>query len=259
MLHTLWMNVFYEPLYNALFFLVSIVPKADIGIAVIILTILVKIVLFPISKKSIVSQMALKKLEPELNQIKQQFPDKQIQAQKTMEVYKKNNVNPFSGCLLILLQLPVIFALYRVFMHGIDGTYDALYAFVQPPEALNTLFLGMIDVVGIHSIGIALAVAVTQFLQLYIATKDQVVPIKTTEKPNFQEDFARSMTTQMKYVLPVVLFFVSYKLSVALGLYFITTNIMTILQELYIRKTVFSKFSENKPDIIDVSVTPTKN
>ena len=57
-----------------------------------------------------------------------------------MEVYKKNNVNPFSGCLLILLQLPVIFALYRVFMHGIDGTYDALYAFVHPPEALNTLF-----------------------------------------------------------------------------------------------------------------------
>ncbi len=254
MLNTLWMNVFYEPLYNALFFIVSFVPKADIGIAVILLTVLVKIILFPISKKSIISQMALKKLEPELARIKQSFPDRQIQAQKTMEVYKKYGVNPFSGCLLILLQLPVIFALYRVFMHGLEGSKDALYSFVQIPETFNTLFLGIIDVVSNHSIIIALIVAVTQFLQLYIATKDQVVTPKTAGVSNFQEDFARSMTTQMKYVLPIVLFFVSYKLSVALGLYFITSNIMTILQEIYIRKTLFPKEAQR---IIDVSVKDT--
>src|SRR3989344_1352353 len=116
MFSSIWNTLLYEPLLNALAFLVSVVPGGDVGIAVIILTILVKIALFPLSQRSIRSQAAMNLLAPELKKIKDSGASKEEQARLTFELYKKNKTNPFSGCLLVLIQIPIIFALYYVFL-----------------------------------------------------------------------------------------------------------------------------------------------
>src|SRR3989344_4183669 len=118
MLANIWNAVLYHPLLNALAFLVSIIPGGDVGIAVIILTLFVKIILLPLSQKSIESQAEMNILAPELNKIKKSGVSKEEQAKQTFELYKKHKVNPFSGCLLVLIQIPIIFALYFVFYKG---------------------------------------------------------------------------------------------------------------------------------------------
>src|SRR3989344_4796034 len=112
MFSNIWNTVLYQPLLNALAFLVSIIPGGDVGVSVIALTILVKILLFPFSQKSIQNQAAMNILAPELNKIKSNGGSKEEQAKLTFELYKKHKTNPFSGCLLVLIQIPIIFALY---------------------------------------------------------------------------------------------------------------------------------------------------
>src|SRR3989344_3204693 len=142
----IWNTVLYQPLINALAFLVSVVPGGDVGIAVIILTVLVKIALFPLSQKSIESQAAMSLLAPELNKIKKSGASKEEQAKQTFELYKKHKTNPFSGCLLVLIQIPIIFALYYVFFKGVNFDSESLYSFVHLPESINMSFLGLIDI-----------------------------------------------------------------------------------------------------------------
>ena len=115
MLHNIWDAVLYNPLVNILAFLVSIVPNGDVGIAIVVLTILVKFALFPLSQRSIESQAKMALLAPELNKIKESGASKEEQAKKTFELYKLHKTNPFSGCLLVLIQIPIIFALYYFF------------------------------------------------------------------------------------------------------------------------------------------------
>src|ERR1035437_6565409 len=110
MLSNIWNAVLYHPLLNALAFLVSIIPGGDVGIAVIVLTLLVKVILFPLSQKSIESQAQMNLLVPELNKIKASGASKEEQARLTFELYKQHKTNPFSGCLLLLIQIPIIFA-----------------------------------------------------------------------------------------------------------------------------------------------------
>lgn len=91
----------------------------DIGIAVVVLTVLVKIILYPFQTKSIKSQIELKQIQPEIDKIKEKFPNKEDQARETFALYKERKINPFSGCLLVLVQIPIIIALYQVFIRGL--------------------------------------------------------------------------------------------------------------------------------------------
>ena len=146
MITNIWNTVLYQPLLNALAFLVSVIPGGDIGLAVIILTILVKIILYPLSQKSIESQAQMNILSPELNKIKNSGASKEEQARLTFELYKQHKTNPFSGCLLVLIQIPIIFALYYVFYKGINFESGLLYSFVYAPENMNMMFLGILDI-----------------------------------------------------------------------------------------------------------------
>ena len=142
-------TVFFNPIYNGLIFLLDVVPFIDVGIAVILVTVVVKLVLFPFSLKMVKTQLAVKALEPEITKLKETHKkDKQEQAKQTMALYKEKGVNPFSGFLLILIQIPVIFALYWVFLRGglPEINVDILYSFTPIPENINMNFLGLIDV-----------------------------------------------------------------------------------------------------------------
>jgi YidC/Oxa1 family membrane protein insertase len=238
MLTTIWNTIFYHPLYNALVYIVSVVPFHDLGIAVIVLTIVVKLILYPFTKRSIVSQVRLRELEPEINRIKEIYPDKQEQAKKTFELYKQYNVNPFSGCLLILVQLPFIFALYYVFLKGTGFNEWALYSFVHYPAVINTMFLGLIDLHG-KSIVLAVLAGISQFFQIWLVTKSQKTK-KLDDTSTFKDQLAHSMAIQTKYILPIFIVFIAYKVSSAVALYWVVSNLFTIVQEILVRRKIKS-------------------
>jgi YidC/Oxa1 family membrane protein insertase len=236
----IWNTIFYQPIYNALIFIINHVTFGDVGFAIILLTIIVKLVLSPLTRKSIRSQILMKKMEPELKQIKKDFPNKEEQAKKTFELYKKNGTNPFSGCLVILLQLPFIFALYYVFYKGLSLDPELVYSFVSIPAETVTKFLGLIEM-NSQSVVLGVLAGVTQFIQGYLSTpmKPKVLVIKAGEVPEkktFQEELSDSMQLNVRYILPVFIAFIAWKISAAVALYWITSNIFTIAQEWYIRR-----------------------
>ncbi|TAK57460.1 YidC/Oxa1 family membrane protein insertase [Patescibacteria group bacterium] len=235
---TLYHEIVYQPLYNGLVFLIDVLPWADVGLAVIILTVLVKLALFPLSKKSIVTQVQMKALEPDLANIRLKYKDdKQTQAQKTMALYKEKKINPFGGIIVILIQFPIIIGLYSIFLRSGLPTINAdlLYSFISFPKVINMQFLGLVDI-GHKSIWLALLAASSQYFQIKFAIPAAKPAPATDTKPTFQEDLARSMQTQMKYVFPVMVFFISYNILSAVALYWTVSNLFAIGQEIVVRR-----------------------
>ena len=227
---------FYHPLYNLLMWFVDALPNNDAGIAVVCLTLLVSVALLSISKKAIKTQLALKVIEPELLKIKNEITNKEEQARQTLAIYKKYKVNPFSMMALVIIQIPILLALFYAFrgLPAIDT--EALYSFVKAPPAVNMMFFGVFDI-GQRSIVMAVIAGVTQFIQAYIVTSYKQKPkVADDAKKTMQEQFAHSMQTQMKYVLPVVIGFISAGLPAALPLYWSVRNVFTSFQELAVRK-----------------------
>lgn len=229
MLYNLWDTLLYKPLVNILAFLVSVIPGGDVGLAVVILTILVKVLLFPLSQASIESQAKINKLSPEIAKIKKSGKTKEEQAKMTFDLYKQNKTNPFSGCLLVLIQIPIIFALYYAFLKGMNFDPARLYSFVTPPNNINMLFLGILDIGG-KSLVLALCAGITQYFQASLMPKPQ---IDTTEVGTFQDSFTKSMQMQMKYVFPFLIAFIAYSVSGAVALYWVVNNLFSIAQQLY--------------------------
>lgn len=238
---TVYNTIFHQPLFNGLVFLINIVPFHDIGIAVIVLTFIVRIILFPFTHKSVRTQVKMKELEPQLKKIKEEFKDqKEEQARRTMELYRKHGVSPFSGCLMVLLQLPVLIALYRVFFAPIGA--DGLYSFVHLPETINTVFLGFIDM-GKRSIILAALAGVSQYMQVRLSIpkrqKEETIKPraeqKTESKWGFQDEFTRAVSFQTLYIFPGLIFFLSLGFPSAVTLYWTTSNLFAIIHESIVR------------------------
>lgn len=238
----LWNTLLYEPIYNILMFIINNITFGDVGFAVILVTIIVKLALSPLTRRSIKSQVLMKRMEPELARIKSDFPNKEEQAKKTFELYKKYDTNPFSGCLVILIQMPVIFALYYVFYRGLTIDTSLIYSFIQAPTHLSTNFLGILEM-GQKSLTLGIITGITQFIQGYLSSpvkSKKVEVVKEVGKPEgqkgFQEQLSESMQMNVKYILPIFIGFIAWKISAAVALYWIVSNIFTIIQEWYIRR-----------------------
>ena len=224
----------YTPLYNALIGILDLGPWVDMGIAVIVLTILVKLLLFPLSLKAARTQRLMKEIEEPMKEIREKYKDdRETQGRKMLELYKEKGVNPFSSFLTILIQLPVVLGLYFVFLKGGLPAVDSslLYSFIPTPDTVNMLFLNLVDMAG-KSIPLAILAGVSQYFQAHFALPKQA---PRSENASFQEDFARSMHLQMKFVLPFVVGFVAYVASAAVALYWITSNIFAIGQEIRVK------------------------
>ncbi|HTE49160.1 MAG TPA: YidC/Oxa1 family membrane protein insertase [Candidatus Paceibacterota bacterium] len=235
MLSNIWTVVLYQPLLNSLAFLVSIIPGGDVGLAVIILTFIVKIILFPLSQKSIESQAEMSILTPELNKIKGGGASKEEQARLTFELYKKHKVNPFSGCLLVLIQIPIILALYYVFSKGINFKSELLYSFIHVSGHTNMIFLGILDI-SKKSLILAILAGVSQYLQAQFMPKPSPSGNTDDSAGNFSESFAKSMSMQMKYIFPFIVAFIAYSISGAVALYWITSNLFMVGQQIYVKR-----------------------
>lgn len=244
MFSALFSSIIYNPLYNSLVFLISHVPYADVGIAVILLTLAVKFILLPLAHVAIRSQIMMNAIKPELEAIRKKYKnDKQEQARETMALYKRKSINPFAMILPLLIQIPIIFGLYWVFFRGglpsVNG--DILYAFISLPETVNMQFIGLIDMGG-KSIALALFAGITQYIHAKISfPKLEAQP----EKPSFKDDLARSMHIQMRYVLPIIVGVIAYTISAAVALYWMTSNIFAIGQEIFVRRRML-RHAENK-------------
>ncbi len=219
------------------------------GVAVILFTILIRFILFPISQKSVRTQLEMKKIEPELDAIKLKYKDdKQLQAQKVMEVYKTKGINPFSGILLLIIQLPILWALYAVFLNGglPEINTELLYSFVRVPESVNMLFFG-IDVAAKSTI-IALIAGLTQFVQIWLSTKKNAKPVVVNngEKPSFKDELAKSMGVQMKFVMPFMIFIVARSFPIVVSLYLITSNVFSIVQEYIMERKLNKQENEQR-------------
>lgn len=239
---TFWHAFFFDPIYNLLIFILDHVRGGDVGIAIIVLTIVIKLVLLPLSLRAAKTQHAMRTLEPELANAKETYKaDREKLARETMAIYKKAGINPFATILLTLIQLPIIFALYFAVSRGggvpfPDVNVALLYSFISAPEAVNMVFLGLVNIAE-RNWPLALLAGVTQFFQTKLALP-ALPPRSANTKPSFKDDFARSMQVQMRYVMPAIIFFVAYRFSATIALYFLISNLIAIAQELIIRRHI---------------------
>lgn len=239
-----------QPLLNALILLYEYLPGHSFGIAIIVLTILIKLIFYPLGAKGIQSQKALSQLQPKIKEVKEKFKnDKEKQARAMMELYKQEKINPVSGCLPLLIQLPILFALFRVFWRGFgEEQLGFLYSFVPYPGQINTVFLGMIDLAkgctekitenGVEysvylwpTIILVFLVGIIQFIQTKMAT-----PHRRAGEGKGQPDFSQMMQKQMLYFFPIVTVFILWRLPAAVALYWMTTTLFTIGQQYLIFK-----------------------
>jgi len=182
----------------------------------------------------------MREIEPKLKEIRETLKDKrQEQGEAMLKLYREAGISPFASILLIFLQIPIVIALYLSVNTGGGIALPAinteiLYSFVRIPEFVNMNFLGMLDITG-KSLVLAFLAGVTQFFQVKLAMP-ALPPRDPDAAPNFKEDFGRNMQLQMRYVMPVIIFFVAYYISAAIALYFFVSNLVAILQEVYIKK-----------------------
>lgn len=236
----LFHNLLFQPLYNILVFLIDVIPGADVGLAVIALTVIVKLILFPLSAKAVRAQIQMKIIQKPLKEIQEKYKDKREEMGKEMlALYQKYKVNPFSGILVMIIQIPVILALYWVFLRGgfPEINQEWLYSFVPTPENVNMHFLGLFDVSHNNNLLMALLVALSQYFQARFSFP-KPEPRDPSKPVSFQDDMMRGMQVQVKYVLPVIIGFVSYSLISVVSLYWIVSNLFAIGQEIYMRNHV---------------------
>jgi YidC/Oxa1 family membrane protein insertase len=229
MIAKLFYLILYQPLYNALIFLVAIIPYHDVGVAVIVLTIIVQFIIFPFRHKSVVTQRKMKEIEPEVKRIKEQYKkDKQEQSKQTMALYRAHGISPFSGFFMLLIQLPVFIALYKLFSSGIKFDSANLYSFVSMPALIKTQFLGIIDI-SKSSYFLAFLAGITQFFQMHLSMPK--VKKSDTGSGSFQDNLSRSMSIQARYIMPIFIFFIALKFSSGIALYWTAMNVFAIVHE----------------------------
>ncbi len=226
-------TILYQPIFNILIAIYNFPFVGDIGLAIIFLTVLIKVVIYPLNSKAIKSQKELATLNPEIKEIQKKYKDdKAAQGKATMELYKEKGINPFSGCLPLLIQLPILITLFRVFLAGFGPEQmEGLYSFINNPGIINTSFLRIIELTE------------PNFVIAFLAGFLQFIQIKMTS-PNISgktKDIANIMQKQMKYAFPLFTILILFQLSAAIGLYWVTTTVFTILQQKIILKKTWKK------------------
>ena len=230
--------ILYQPLFNALILLYQYLPGQDLGVAVIVLTVLIRLLLYPLMAQSIKSQRALTELQPKIKEIQEKFKnDKEKQAREIMGLYKQEKINPLGGCLPLLLQMPILIALFWVFMSFKDGLdpdqLAFLYSFVALPNIPEEpMFLGLMNLAQPNVI-LAVLAGICQFFQAKTAS----LKTKKAKSSGQMSKFPEMMQKQMLYFFPVFMFFILLRLPSAIGLYWIITALFSIGQQ----HLIFSK------------------
>jgi len=219
--------ILYQPLFNALILLYEYLPGRDFGVAIIALTFLIKLVLYPLGSMAIKAQKNLSQLQPKVEEIQKKYKqDKERLVKETLALYKKEKINPFSGLLPLLIQLPILIAFFQVFWRGFSQEQlKYLYSFVPLPGLIDTSFLGIMDL-ATPNFALAVLAGVAQFWQTKMMT-----PSASSGQATKPTDFSKMMQKQMLYFLPVLTVLILWRLPSAIGLYWAVTSLFTIGQQ----------------------------
>lgn len=227
--------IFYQPLWNALVFLYNVIPGQDIGVAILILTGVIKVILLPFSAQALESQKAMQSLQPKLRELKEQFrDDKEKLAKATMALYAQEKVSPLSSCLPLLIQFPILIALYQVLRAGLGHpSPELLYPFVANPGTLDPNFLNLIDLAKPNYILAALA-GIAQFFQTKMLQVKAPPPSVASAAAGRDESMFATMNKQMLYVMPVMTLVIGAGLPGGLTLYWFATNVLSVIQQYFV-------------------------
>lgn len=228
---TAYSDVIYRPLLNLLVFFYNVIPGHDIGLVIILLTLVIRLILAPTMHKTLKSQKAMTALQPKMNELREKHKEnKEAQAKAMMELYKEHKVNPLSSCLPLLVQLPILIALYQVFAKALKGNLTGLYYFISNPHTIDPRFLHLIDL-SKPNIVFAVLAGLAQFWQSKL-----MMP-----KTENQDATAKALSLQTIYVLPAISVFIALKLPAGLPLYWIVTTLFAVGQQYYVARTHPSK------------------
>jgi len=242
--------VFVQPLLNLLFLIYGVIPGHSFGIAVIILTAIIRFALWPLTAKQLHGQKKMQELAPDIAKVKQQSKgDKQKESQMLMELYKEKEISPFSACLPALLQFPFLIALYFVFQkstHDVQALSGLLYApikslpfiqsIIQNPSSFAPSLFSWINM-ATPSIPLALFAGITQYIQVKMLAPKKV--------PGSKDPQAQA-TQMMNYTFPLLTVFIAWRLPAALPLYWSVTNLISIGQQYIIMREEVEEMEEVK-------------
>lgn len=243
----LWTTAFYQPIYNVLIFLTAKLPYHDLGFAIILLTMLIRLILLVPSQKALKSQKKMQELQPKLEEIKEKHKgDQQRISLETMELWKTNKVNPFGSCLPLLIQFPVFIALFYVVGSGLNPDHaHLLYSgFVAVAfREINTNFLSILELTKPNTFALPLIVGLLQFVQMKMTMK------RNNAKAGKKSDMDMA-NGAMVYVMPVMVAFITVSVPAAAGLYWATSTLFGIAQQYVVNKD--SEKSNGPKQIIEV-------
>ncbi len=220
-------TVIYQPLLNVLILLYGSVGFGDLGFTIILMTVLVRVVMLPLSLRSARSQRAMALIAPEVEKIKEQHKgDTSAQSEAVMKLYRERGVNPLAGCLPLIIQFPLLIGLYKVFLGVFQpGALDLLYNWVTRPDVINVVSFGFLNLSEPGRI-LAVVAGALQFLQARSSLATQPQSTQTS-----------AMTKQMMYFLPLIIVVIGWSLPAGLTLYWIATTLFSIGEQLYLKRT----------------------
>ena len=230
----LFNTILYQPLFNATIFLYNFIPGQDFGLAIITLTISMRLLFFPLTVKTLRSQRALGRINPKIKEIKDRLNnDAQAQSVAIMNLYKEHKVNPMSGCLPLLIQLPILIALYKAFGAGFKPeNLGLLYTFIDNPGTIDTLSLGFLDITAKSAV-LAVLTGIIQFFQL--KQNQKLISGDQNKVAGSAPDEMQALNKQMLYFFPVMIIIIGWNLPTGLLIYWLTTTVFSIGEQSYIR------------------------
>src|SRR6185503_20179116 len=225
-MRALYNEIIYRPIFNLLVFLYNTIPGHDIGLVIIIVTIVIRLVLAPLMNRSLKGQQAMNSIQPKMNELREKHKDdKAAQAQAMMSLYKEHKISPFASCLPLIIQLPILIALYQVFRKALEGQLTGLYTFVHNPGSIDPTLFNFVNLAH-PSIVLAIMAGVAQFWQ------SRLMMSKTKSTDPTQ----KMMMYQTMYLLPLISIFVAWRLPAGLPLYWVVSTLFSVAQQYYIIK-----------------------
>jgi YidC/Oxa1 family membrane protein insertase len=231
-----WFEWFMRPIFDLLNWLFHQI--GNFGVAIICLTLIVRLLMFPIADKQFKSMAAMRKVQPKMKAIQERYKDDKPKLQQEMlKLYQQEKINPAAGCLPILLQIPIFYALYKVLLVSVEMRHQPFVLWIKDlsaPDPLTPINLfGLLDFTPPYFLLIGILpilLGVTMWLQF----KLNPAPMDPTQ----QQIFA---------IMPWVMVVVMAPFASGLQLYWVTSNILTILQQWWLYKRYGLHFSDTHP------------
>lgn len=226
-------TILVHPLFNILLLIYAVLPGHDFGLAVIGLTILIRLSMWPLVQKQLHHQKAMKELQPQIAAMKKKAGgNRQKESQLMVELFKQNQVNPFASLGLALLQFPILIALFFVLRDVVEGgkiesvaysfvaSLEPIRAIISNPGSFDPTFLGLVHMAEPNLV-LAVLAGITQYFQA-----KQLTPAKPAKGSP-----GSSLTSNMLLIFPVVTVAIAATLPSALALYWVTSSLVAIGQQ----------------------------